>query len=129
VLDHCGSSRLDRPVVGRLCEPPQAVTARHRGRDNDHTGEGQQHRRALAVRGAGAVPSVGGGNPDRRGPYRTATALGASEVCSEWRPWPRQEQAGQRATGTRKRVTIGRGSGRSIWYGAWPVAGASSSGA
>ena len=52
-----------------------------------------------------------------RGPYGTAAAPRASEVGSGGRPWTRREPAGPRATGTRKRVRIGWGAGRSL--GSW----------
>ena len=52
---------LDQAVVAGLGQPPQAVAAADQRRRGDHQpGEGQQHRGALAVRGADAVLQVGG---------------------------------------------------------------------
>jgi len=51
-----------------LGQPPQAMAATDQRRRGDHqAGEGQQDRRALAVRGADAVLQVGG-EPEQPGP-------------------------------------------------------------
>jgi len=61
VLHRTVPGRLDQAVVAGQGQPPQAVAAPdQRRRSDDQPGEGQQHRRALAVRGADTVLQVGG---------------------------------------------------------------------
>ena len=61
VLHRAVAGRLDQAVVAGPGQPPQAVAAAdQRRRGDDQPGEGQQHRGALAVRGAEAVLQVGG---------------------------------------------------------------------
>jgi hypothetical protein len=61
VLHDAVAGGLDQAVVAGLGQPPQAVAAADQRRRGDHqTGEGQEHRGALAIRGADAVLQVGG---------------------------------------------------------------------
>ena len=60
VLDGTLAGGLHQPIVAGLGQAPQSVAAPGQGRRGDHQpGEGQQHRRALAVGGPDAVLQVG----------------------------------------------------------------------
>ena len=68
VLHDAVAGGLDQAVVAGLGQPPQAVAAADQRRRGDHQpGEGQEHRGALAIRGADAVLQVGG-EPEQPGP-------------------------------------------------------------
>ena len=67
VLHLAATGGLDQGVVAGLGQPPEAMAAAdQRRRGDDQPGEGQQHRRALAIGDAQAVLQVGG-EPEQAG--------------------------------------------------------------